>query len=100
MNRQQLIQHISGQTGISHHQVQTVVTTLMQIATDVFRHDENLTLRGFGTFRPMQQTERPGRNPRTGQLAPVPARTTVRFRPGKDLLALLNPAEPIDTESG
>lgn len=100
MNRQQLIQHISGQTGISHHQVQTVVTTLMQIATDVLRHDESLALKGFGSFRPVQQAERPGRNPRTGQPAIVPARTTVRFRPGTDLLARLNPAEPIDTESG
>ncbi len=48
---------------------------------------EPVKLSGFGNFDLRDKKERPGRNPRTGEKIPVPARRVVTFRPGKKLQA-------------
>jgi integration host factor subunit alpha len=48
---------------------------------------EQIKLSGFGNFDLRDKKERPGRNPRTGEKIPVPARRVVTFRPGKKLQA-------------
>ncbi len=44
-------------------------------------------LSGFGNFDLRDKKERPGRNPKTGEKVPVPARRVVTFRPGQKLKA-------------
>ncbi|HEY8031903.1 MAG TPA: HU family DNA-binding protein [Methylocella sp.] len=41
---------------------------------------ENVKLRGFGSFAVRQKGERPGRNLKTGVMAPVTARRVVTFK--------------------
>ncbi len=48
---------------------------------------EPVKLSGFGNFDLRDKKERPGRNPRTGEKIPVPARRVVTFRPAKKLQA-------------
>ncbi len=48
---------------------------------------EPVKLSGFGNFGLRDKKERPGRNPRTGEDVPIPARRVVTFRPGKKLQA-------------
>ena len=49
-----------------------------------------MLLQNFGHFQPWQQKERFGRNPRTGVECPIRKRVSVKFKPGKGLLELLN----------
>ncbi|WP_369696143.1 HU family DNA-binding protein [Parabacteroides gordonii] len=49
-----------------------------------------ITSQGF-TLWP--QSERTGRNPQTGSPALIPARNSVKFKPGKDMLKFLNKGE-------
>ena len=51
---------------------------------------EENTLIGFGTLIPRPQTSRLARNPKTGTPVQIPARTTVKFKPGKFLLEAMN----------
>lgn len=51
---------------------------------------EEITLIGFGTLIPRPQTSRLARNPKTGTPVQIPARTTVKFKPGKFLLEAMN----------
>ena len=44
-------------------------------------------LSGFGNFDLRNKTERPGRNPKTGEDIPITARRVVTFRPGQKLKA-------------
>ncbi len=44
-------------------------------------------LSGFGNFDLRDKKERPGRNPRTGEKVPIPARRVVTFSPGNKLKA-------------
>ena len=48
---------------------------------------EQVKLSGFGKFDLRDKKERPGRNPKTGESAPVPARRVVTFKPGNKLKA-------------
>jgi len=46
-------------------------------------HDVKLS--GFGNFQLREKSERPGRNPKTGEEIPISARRVVTFRPGQKL---------------
>lgn len=46
---------------------------------------EDVKLAGFGTFELRDKKQRPGRNPRTGEIIPVSARRVVTFHPSQKL---------------
>lgn len=46
-----------------------------------------IKLSGFGNFDIRDKTERPGRNPKTGEEIPITARRVVTFKPGQKLKA-------------
>ena len=48
---------------------------------------EQIKLSGFGNFDLRDKKERPGRNPKTGEEIPIPARRVVTFRAGQKLRA-------------
>ena len=48
---------------------------------------EPVKLSGFGNFDLRDKKERPGRNPKTGEIIPITARRVVTFRPGQKLKA-------------
>ncbi len=48
---------------------------------------EQVKLAEFGNFNLRDKNERPGRNPKTGEDVPIPARRVVTFRSGPKLKA-------------
>ena len=52
-------------------------------------------LSGFGNFDLRNKSERPGRNPRTGEETPISARRVVTFRPGQKLKVRVEANEPL-----
>lgn len=48
-------------------------------------HGEHVRLSGFGNFNLRNKSQRPGRNPKTGEEIPVVARRVVTFKPGLKL---------------
>jgi integration host factor subunit beta len=47
-------------------------------------------LRGFGAFSTREREARTGRNPRTGEAVPVPAKRVPYFKAGKEIRQRLN----------
>ena len=45
--------------------------------------NEQVKLSGFGNFDLRDKSQRPGRNPKTGEEIPISARRVVTFRPGQ-----------------
>lgn len=64
-----------------------VEETLVQIAAQLVA-GRRIEFRGFGVFEPRTMNARVGRNPRKLENGDyiIPARKTVRFRPGRDFL--------------
>ena len=44
---------------------------------------EDVKLSGFGNFQLRDKTQRPGRNPKTGEAIPISARRVVTFHPSQ-----------------
>lgn len=90
MNKQQLIQKLAVDTGLTEQKVRRVIDCLCQTTMETLAKGQPVTLLNFGAYRPVWQNERPGRNPKTGEPQLIRARFTVKFRPGKGFLEALN----------
>lgn len=90
MNKTELVKSISEKMSVTQVEARRFVNTLQETMTEELEQDRTFMLQGFGTFYPWQQSDREGRNPRTGQSCRIRARMSVKFKPGKILLEKLN----------
>ena len=51
---------------------------------------DRIEIRGFGTFQPRARATKIGYNPCTGQPMPLPASTTILFKPSRELTKKMN----------
>lgn len=90
MNKHDLVVALSERLSLTQLQSLEIVNAWEGVFTDALLDDKRIVLQGFGSFFIWNQTERMGRNPRTGKTCPIEARTSVKFKPGKFLLKVLN----------
>ncbi|UDG81808.1 HU family DNA-binding protein [Candidatus Vallotia cooleyia] len=83
MNKQELIDTIAAQTGISKAQTSETLDTLLEVITRAVAQGHSVQLVGFGSFASGKRAERTGRNPKTGETIKIPATQTVKFTAGK-----------------
>lgn len=85
MNKKDLIHKISVKSGLSIADVEKAIKTYEEVVESTLKSGEKVVSIGFGTFDIKQTVARNGRNPQTGKPMIIPAKQTVRFRPGKNL---------------
>ena len=90
MTKQQLIEKISQQTGLSRSQAKEAVESTMLILSQAFAAGDNVYLRGFGTFAVRNVKEKKARIVATGEKCIVPAHRAVSFKPSSELKNALN----------
>lgn len=90
MNKTDLIIELAAKMNVTQQQSKHFLNAFQEVLADTLQQDTSLMLQGFGTFEPWPQTKRLGRNPRTGDLVMIEPRTSVKFKPGKYLLEILN----------
>lgn len=90
MNKADFVNRLAVKLNIPQHKSRQFLIAFEEVLTEAFKQDDSIMLQGFGTFSPWNQTEREGRNPRTGVSCIIPPRKSVKFKPGKFLLEELN----------
>lgn len=90
MNKAELIEALADKAGLQKQKAKKVLDAYIEIVTEKMSQKEEIALIGFGTLIPRPQTSRLARNPKTGTPVQIPARTTVKFKPGKFLLDAMN----------
>ncbi len=85
MNKVELVEEVSDQTGITKRRARNVLNAMTKAITNALSNGEKITLVDFGTFRVVQRKAREGRNPQTGEGLQIPAKKVPKFRPGKNL---------------
>jgi DNA-binding protein HU-beta len=90
MNKAELIETLATRSGMQKQKAKKMLNAYVDIVTEAMQRNEDVILVGFGTLTPHAQTSRPARNPKTGVPVMIPARTTVKFKPGKFLLEAIN----------
>jgi DNA-binding protein HU-beta len=86
MNKAQLVETMAQEAGITKVEAKKALNAFLKTATQALRGGNKLTLVGFGTFTVADKPARAGRNPRTGHPIRINAKTSVKFKPGLDLL--------------
>ena len=90
MKKADLARRIADELGLTKAKAEEAVDAVLDEVKQVLSEGETLTLRRFGIFRVRGERARPGRNPKTGEGADVPARRAVRFKAGKHFKDAIN----------
>ncbi|MFQ5743583.1 MAG: HU family DNA-binding protein [Acidobacteriota bacterium] len=90
MTKADLIEEVAEISRLSKKTSELVVNVFFQSVIGSLRRREKVELRGFGSFKLRHRNARVGRNPKTGERVPVPAKVVPYFKPGKDLRDLVN----------
>ena len=90
MTKAELVNEVADQTQLTKKHAEIIVNTVFGSIVDSLRIGSKIELRGFGSFRVRSRNARVGRNPKTGEKVPVPAKKVPYFKPGKELKELLN----------
>lgn len=90
MNKAELIEALADKAGVTKQSAKTMLDAYTDIITEKLAQKEEIVIIGFGTLAPREQDTRLARNPKTGTPVQIPARTTVKFKPGKFLLEAIN----------
>ena len=70
--------------------VDDAVREILELMIDTLANDGRVEVRGFGSFCLHHRRARLGRNPKTGESVPVPAKAIPHFKPGKALREAVN----------
>ncbi len=85
MNKSDLTEQIVVRAGLARRQAEAVVNLMFDEMTAALVRSERIEIRGFGSFVAKKYRARTGRNPRTGESIPVPAKRLPFFKCGKEL---------------
>lgn len=61
------------------------VKAILEAQSNALARGDRIEIRGFGSFALNFRSPRNGRNPKTGESVPVPAKRVPHFTPGKEL---------------
>ncbi|MFV1876933.1 integration host factor subunit alpha [Nioella sp.] len=93
LTRMDLSEAVFREVGLSRNESAGLVERVLELMSDSLVDGEQVKISSFGTFSVRSKTARVGRNPKTGEEAPIPPRRVLTFRPShlmKDRVAAGN----------
>jgi integration host factor subunit beta len=95
MTKSEMIDAIAARAELTKARAETVVNCVFDTMTEALQKGDGIEIRGFGSFTVRPYKPYDGRNPRTGQPVPVPAKRLPFFKVGKELKELVNSSRHI-----
>ena len=86
MTKAEIVSNISEQLGIDKGDVQATVEKFMEEVKSSLEGNENVYLRGFGSFIVKTRAEKTGRNISKNTTIKIPAHNIPAFKPAKTFL--------------
>ncbi len=83
LTQTEIVSNLADTTGLKKTDVKSFFDALATLATDEVKKNGEFTLPGFGKLKKTDRKARDGRNPATGAVIKIPAKTTVKFSIGK-----------------
>ncbi|MFM7207747.1 MAG: HU family DNA-binding protein [Planctomycetaceae bacterium] len=87
MTKKDIVRTIAEQLDLPQLRTRELVQRTFDALIDTLVQEGRIELRNFGVFQIKLREARVARNPRTGQRVPVPAKSVVTFKPGKEMEA-------------
>ncbi len=73
------------QVGLNKREAKDMVEAFFEEVRTALEKGDSVKLSGFGNFELRKKSERPGRNPKTGEEIPITARRVVTFHASQKL---------------
>lgn len=86
MTKADIVNEISGKTGIDKNDVLAIVEGFMATVKNSMENGENVYLRGFGSFVVKKRAEKLGRNILAKTSVVIPAHYVPSFKPAKEFV--------------
>lgn len=83
MTQTEIINSLAETSGLKKTEVKSFFDSLAELATNEVKKNGEFTVPGFGKLKKTHRKARDGRNPATGAVIKIPAKTTVKFSIGK-----------------
>jgi DNA-binding protein HU-beta len=83
MTQTEIIGALADTSGLKKTEVKGLFDSIAELAAKEVKKNGEFTLPGFGKLVKATRKAREGRNPATGAVIKIPAKTTVKFRLGK-----------------
>lgn len=90
MTKSELIEAIAARGELTKARAEMVVNCVFDAMTEALQQGDGIEIRGFGSFTVRPYKPYDGRNPRTGNPVPVPAKRLPFFKVGKELKELVD----------
>ncbi len=83
MTKADIVSEIAKKTGVEKNQIQTIVEAFMEEVKGSLVKEENVYLRGFGSFIIKKRAEKVARNISKNTTITIPAHNIPAFKPAK-----------------
>ena len=100
MTKSELIDAMAARANLTKARAELVVNCVFDAMTEALERGEGIEIRGFGSFTVRPYKAYSGRNPRTGEPVPVPAKRLPFFKVGKELKELVNSSRHVPLVDG
>ena len=85
LTKADLAERLHEELGLNKREVKDIVELFFSEIRVALESGNQVKISGFGNFDLRDKSQRPGRNPKTGEEIPISARRVVTFRPGQKL---------------
>lgn len=89
MKKPEVVKHVSEIAGITQGDANRAIKSLVKVIQDAMKNGQSVSLSGLGSFRTKARKARQGRNPKTGEIIPVPPGKKISFKPTTTLRKLI-----------
>src|SRR3954468_16844942 len=100
MTKSELIDAMAARSQLTKAHAELVVNCVFEAMTEALQKGEGIEIRGLGSFTVRPYKPYAGRNPRTGEPVPVPAKRLPFFKVGKELKELVNSSRDVPITGG
>ncbi len=85
LTKANMAENLFEELGLNKREAKELVEVFFEEVRLALEEGEEVKLSGFGNFILRDKSQRPGRNPKTGEEIPITARRVVTFRSGQKL---------------
>lgn len=85
MNKSNLVEEISNTSGLTKADSERALNAFLDVVLKTLQAGDEVAIVGFGSFFVKETAARNGRDFKSGKVITIPARKSVKFKPGKNL---------------
>ncbi len=89
MKKPEVVKRVAEVADITQGDANRAIKSLVKVIQEAMKNGEVISLSGLGSFRTKPRKARQGRNPKTGEIIPVPPGKKISFKPTTTLRKLI-----------